>query len=133
MHSPAPPSLLVLETYDPARRGLAELLRECGYSVAEARDVAEGLRAARAAPPVLVILDLWPFPESLETVERLRSAVPTGSAAVLALADTGLPDLRRQALAAGCHAFLEKPCPPDRLLAAVRRMAGPPGGPGSGR
>lgn len=118
------PALLLLDPYEQGRRGLAEFFREHGYAVAEVGDEAEALRAARRAPPGVVIVDPWPFPASLELVERLRSARPTGDASIVALSAAAAPEHRRMALAAGCHAYLEKPCPPDRVLAVVRRLLG---------
>lgn len=113
--------LLLVDSHDGARGALATLLRHVGYSVREARNGIEGLLVARTEPPRLVIADLWPFfSASLQMVERLRAQGATTP--VLVLTSAVSPEYRSRALAAGCDAYLEKPCDPQRVLAEVRRI-----------
>ena len=119
-------TVLLVDSYAGSRRALADLLRECGYSVLEASNGLEGLQVAREARPCLVIVDLWPFfSASVQMVERLRSD-DGAPIQVLVLTSAVSTHHRDRALSAGCAGFLEKPCPADEVLAQVRRSVGPP-------
>ena len=119
-------TLLLVDPDDGARDALAELLRDAGYSVLEARDGSVGFRMALEWLPGLVIVEPWPScPASVRVVERLRSAAATRHVPVLALTTAAAPEHRTRALAAGCADYLEKPCPPERVLRVVRRILGP--------
>lgn len=110
-----------MDSHDGARSALAALLREVGYPVREARNGLEGLRAAREIPPRMVIADLWPFfSASLQMVERLREQ--DGRTPVVVLTSAVSPEYRTRAMAAGCAAYLEKPCEPTRVLAEIQRI-----------
>lgn len=119
--------MLLVDSYDGSRRALADLLREDGYTVREARDGAEGLRAAGEQLPELVILD--PFPGVAGSLKMLRELRQSGGAepvpCVVLTSSQDTPD-SEWALRAECVAFLEKPCPPAEVLAVVRRILGPP-------
>lgn len=120
-------TLLLVDSHDSARRALAALLRECGYSVLEAHNGMEGFRVARERHPELVIVDLWPFfSASVQMVERMRGTGAAAQIPVLVLTSVVSPEYRARALAAGCAGYLEKPSPAEVVLAEVRRILEPP-------
>jgi two-component system chemotaxis response regulator CheY len=117
------PSILLVDTDDRARRALAELLREVGYAVLEAADGADGLALARERAPALVVADPWPScGEVMGMVQGMRGVPATEQVPVIALTTLAGPEHRSAALAAGCAAYLEKPCPGERVLSEVRRV-----------
>jgi CheY-like chemotaxis protein len=103
------------------RNALAFVLRLLGYEVAEAADGAAAVAAAVAFRPDAAVLDLsMPGVDGLEAARRLR-ALP-GLGAVMLVAVTGHPNLRRSAGEAGFAAYLLKPCDVPELQAVI----GPP-------
>jgi DNA-binding response OmpR family regulator len=71
------------------RRACETSLRERGFAVATAADGAEGLRAAQADPPDLILLDvLTPSLSGLDVLRAVRADERTSSVGVLVLSDS---------------------------------------------
>jgi two-component system response regulator DesR len=91
--------------------------------VAEASDVADLLACAVRHQPDLLLLD-WELPGLHTTgsarlvINSLYASCPSLHIIVL----SGRPEANRHALAAGASAFVSKADPPERLLAALRRV-----------
>ncbi|HHY57330.1 MAG TPA: response regulator transcription factor [Chloroflexi bacterium] len=91
--------------------------------VAEAADVATLLAFAAESHPDLLLLD-WELP-GLHTTESARLVINSLYASCPSLhiiVLSGRPEANRHALAAGVSAFVSKADPPERLLAALRRV-----------
>src|SRR5690606_25531453 len=92
-----------------------------GYRVDTARNGTEGLAAALASPPDLIITDLsMPDMSGLEMLQALReqgSRVP----AILMTAE-GSEDLAVQALRLGVMDYFIKPFDPEAMVEAVSRV-----------
>ena len=94
----------------------------------EARNGAEAVQKAMAAPPDLVLMDLWmPVLDGLQAMRQLREDKRTAHVPVVALsAQTVVPSVE-SVRDAGATVFVPKPCDPDELLrhirAAFSRMA----------
>jgi two-component system, OmpR family, KDP operon response regulator KdpE len=108
-------------------RGLAR----AGYEVVVARSGEDGVAAAAAAEPDVVLLDLrLPDLNGIEVVRRLRawSSVP-----ILLLSGEGSERARVAALDAGADDFVDKPFSMEELRArvgaALRRSSGAPAAP----
>ena len=89
-----------------------------------------GLASASACLPDVIVLDLGlPDIDGWSVVRQLKAMPTTAGVPLIALTGADLPDERASALRAGCALHLGKPCPPDQLLDALRRMlcADPPG------
>ena len=88
--------------------------------VGEAADVDAAISAIAACRPDVVLLD-WELTRQRTgrngdaALDDLRVASPES----LVIALSGLPEARREALAAGADAFVSKGDPPEKLLAAV--------------
>jgi two-component system, NarL family, response regulator NreC len=88
--------------------------------VAEAGDVAEAERKARAHRPAVLVLDLnMPGGSSLEAIPRLRDAT-----AIVVLTMQDDPGFARQALQSGALGFVLKEAADEELLQAIRLAAG---------
>jgi two-component system, NtrC family, response regulator HydG len=91
------------------------------FDVAHTADPRVALQWVRSGPWDLVVTDVdLPGMTGAELLRALRQAVPALPVAVMtacAAADGRLDGLRRQA-----DAFLHKPVPPDRLVAAVSAL-----------
>jgi CheY-like chemotaxis protein len=120
--------VLVIEDDPSIREALADLLRDLGYAVSEARNGLEGLRQASERRPDLILLDLmmpamdgWQFREA-QKQDALLLDVPVIVISAFATAEdnVALGDVA---------ARFSKPFDVMALLEAVRRAA-PDDGPG---
>ncbi|HEY6595961.1 MAG TPA: response regulator [Asanoa sp.] len=119
--------ILVVDDEPQILRALRINLRARGYDVDVAADGAEALKAAAAAPPDLVVLDLGlPDMEGADVIRGLRgwTAVP-----VIVLSGRAGSADKVGALDAGADDYVTKPFGVDELLARIRavtRRAGSP-------
>jgi CheY-like chemotaxis protein len=117
------PLILLVEDQSDLRRLYAQQLTMSGFDVVEAADGAEAVRWTSAHSPDVVLMDLsLPVLDGWEATRRLKGDRKTAHIPVVALtAHDGAGDLQ-QATEAGCDWFVPKPCPPDALIAEVRRV-----------
>ena len=116
--SATPLQILVIEDEPQIRRFLRVTLSEQGYRLVEAETGKEGLTAAAASPPDVVILDLGlPDIDGLEVARQLRdwTAVP-----IIVLSARGQEKDKVAALDAGADDYLTKPFGVSELLARIR-------------
>lgn len=111
-------SVLVVDDERDIRDAVAEVLKDEGYEVLDARDGAEGLAQLRAHHPSVVLLDLmmpgmngWEFCAARKRDPEL-SAIPV--IVISALGSVSGVD---------AEAFLQKPFELEALLSAVRQCA----------
>ena len=100
---------------------LVSALTEEGFVVATARNGLDGLRAFRADPPELVLLDvLMPQMDGLEVCRRIRaeSSVP-----VILLTSRGEEVDRVTGLETGADDYVTKPFSIRELIARIRAIA----------
>lgn len=115
--------ILIVEDFEDARELYAEFLRSRGYEVTGAADGHAALRLALPPSYDLIILDLaLPRMGGIEVLRTLRTDPGTARTPVIMLSASASPDAREQTLDAGADLFLEKPCMPDELEAAVRQL-----------
>jgi CheY-like chemotaxis protein len=115
---------MVVEDDDAVRAVLAQALgSELGAYTVVAPDGAEALRWAQRLLPTVVILDLMlPSIDGFEVARQLRADPATHATRIIAIsALTPVPEVRDQALAAGCDAFVAKPFRIDELLDLVHQ------------
>jgi len=117
--------LLVVDDEAQILTALQRGLGRVGHDVAAAQTAEDGLAAAAASRPDLVLLDLrLPDLDGIEVVKRLRSwtHVP-----ILLLSGNGTERARVEALDAGADDFIDKPFSMNelraRVAAALRRSA----------
>jgi CheY-like chemotaxis protein len=105
----------------------AEHLTLSGFDVLEAGNGADAIADTTAHSPDVVLMDLsLPVMDGWEATRRLKSDTRTSHIPVVALtAHDGSGELER-ATRAGCDWFVPKPCPPDALIAEIRRVLGTP-------
>jgi DNA-binding NarL/FixJ family response regulator len=100
---------VVLCDDDPAYRRLARTMLEADYEVVgEAANGEECVDVAKRTRPELVVLDInMPGPTWIATVRTLATEVP--ETRVIGLSVETAADYEEQFVAAGGHAFIEKP------------------------
>lgn len=106
---------------DPSQRVMAGFaLRHAGHEVREAPDGPQGLEAARAARPDVIVSDvMMPGMTGYEVVEAVRADPALANVPVLLL--TAMSDRKhmRQGMTAGADDYLTKPYRPAELCEAI--------------
>jgi CheY-like chemotaxis protein len=117
------PLVLIVEDQHDLRHLYAQQLTMSGFDVIEAQNGAEAITHTTTRVPDVVLMDLsLPVLDGWEATRRLKSDKRTSHIPVVALtAHDGSGELQR-ATRAGCDWFVPKPCPPDALIAEVRRV-----------
>lgn len=117
------PLILLVEDQSDLRRLYAQQLEISGFQVIEAGNGADAITNTAQHSPDVVLMDLsLPVLDGWEATRRLKSDERTAHIPVVALtAHDGSRELQR-ATSAGCDWFVPKPCPPDALVAEIRRV-----------
>lgn len=107
--------VLLVEDHEDTRELFATYLSSAGYTVETAITGLQAVDMALARPPDAVVLDGWALARHLRANEATKHAV------IVACSARAFPDDEQKAKAAGCDAFVAKPCPPSELVAAVEQ------------
>ena len=119
------PLILVVDDFEDNREMYTQYLRFNGYRVAEAVDGLDALNKASTLKPDLIVMDLsLPRMDGWEATRRLKKDPGTSHIPVVALTGHALAGHAEGARAAGCDAFVTKPCIPADLEAEIRRVLG---------
>jgi DNA-binding response OmpR family regulator len=117
--------ILIIEDDADIQRLIDLRLKAQGYATAWAGDAITAMMVARRESPDAIVLDLGlPGGDGFVVMERLRSLAPLAHVPVIVVTARDPSTSRDRALAAGAHAFLEKPIDADALLDAVRDAVG---------
>jgi signal transduction histidine kinase len=126
-HAPAPvtaasPEVLVVEDNADMRRLLVDLVgRE--YRVRAARNGREGLEAARASAPDLVLTDvMMPEMSGTELCRALKSDEATKAIPVMLVTSKAEREMKIEGLELGADDYVTKPFHPRELLARIRSL-----------
>lgn len=117
------PAILVVDDEPDVRRVVRTVLEADGYQITEAADGPAALTLVESVAggrgPALVVLDIMmPGIDGIEVCRRL----PTNRMKVIILSAKTDPETKDAAIAAGAHAFLEKPFSAIALLDSVRDL-----------
>jgi len=113
--------VLIVEDDEKLTKALAIRLGAAGFETTVAHDGLAGVRCAMLGKPDLIVLDVsLPAGDGFTVAERLQAQIHSPTRIIFMTA-YGRPDFRERAEQLGAAAFLEKPCEPERLLAAVRQ------------
>jgi CheY-like chemotaxis protein len=103
------------------------LLRAFGHSVRAARDGAEGLEAARADPPDVIICDVQiPKIDGFALVHQLKSDAGLRAIPVIAVTALAMVGDRDRILAGGFDGYIAKPIEPEQFVRQVEAFFGRP-------
>ena len=118
----SPPQILVVDDNEDTRTMYSALLSQAGFAVRTAASGEEALAAAEDRPAVVVMDLAMPGLNGWEATRRLKTGARTRDIPVIVLTAHALDQYRDVAMAAGCDAFLSKPCAIEDLVAEIRRQ-----------
>jgi CheY-like chemotaxis protein/two-component sensor histidine kinase len=102
--------ILIVDDNKELARGLGKLLRLLGYEVEMAHDGPEGIEAARAARPEVILLDIGlPNLDGYHVARTLREEEGFRDTLIVAISGYGQEEDRRRSLEAGMDHHLTKP------------------------
>jgi signal transduction histidine kinase len=116
--------ILNVDDYAPGRYARTRLLKQAGYTVAEAATGAEALLYIAAERPQLVLLDVnLPDIHGFEVCQRIRANSATATTAVLQISASMIQSQHLvEGLNSGADTYLVEPVEPSVLLATVRAL-----------
>jgi len=119
--SSEPVAVLVIEDDSDARHIYSEYLRSKRFTVFTAVDGRIGLNKITELRPDVVVLDLaMPRVDGWTVLQHVRESSLTVDIPVVVI--SAVTDARDAAFAAGCDAYLSKPCPPETLYLQIRAL-----------
>ena len=117
--------ILIVEDNEMNRDMLSRRLSRRGYAVVTAIDGAQGLVAAAAERPDLILMDMsLPVMDGWEATRRLKGESATQAIPVIGLTAHAMTGDRDKAMAAGCDDYDTKPVELARLLEKIEALLG---------
>ena len=130
----AGPLVLIVDDVQDNRTIYVLFLKFSGYRIAEAENGAEAVEKATALLPDVIVMDLsLPVMDGWEATRRLKRDSRTQHIPVVVLTGHALPEHAQAARDAGCDLVITKPCLPDQLMDAIRRILDAPTSPAEER
>jgi DNA-binding response OmpR family regulator len=115
------PVVIVIEDDADARRIYSEYLRSRGWTVFTAANGRSGIDKTTDFAPDALVLDLaMPIVDGWTVLKHVRESSLTAHIPVVVV--SALSEARDDAFAAGCDAYLVKPCAPDVLYLQLRAL-----------
>ena len=129
------PLVLIVDDVQDNRTIYVLFLKFSGFRIAEAENGEDAIEKATTLLPDVIVMDLsLPVMDGWEATRRLKRDPRTKKIPVVALTGHALPEHARAASQAGCDLVITKPCLPDQLMDALRRILdAPKAQPKSGR
>ena len=116
-------TILYVEDNEFNRKIVRQLLAKTSYQLTEAVDSEQGVAAALAAPPDLILMDIQlPKMSGLDATRQLREDARTAAVPIIVVTSFALSGDEQKAKAAGATAYLAKPYSPRELLAKIREL-----------
>jgi two-component system cell cycle response regulator DivK len=113
--------ILVVEDHEENRRIMRDLLTSAGFEMIEALTGEDGVRAAEAERPDLILMDIQlPGLDGYEATRRIKANPALRSIPIIAVTSYALSGDEVKAREAGCDDYVAKPFSPRALLAKVR-------------
>ena len=117
------PRVLLVEDNEANRDMLSRRLARRGYEISIATDGRQGIAAAQAEQPDLILMDMnLPEIDGWEATRLLKSQSTTRHIPVIALTAHAMVSDRQRALEAGCDDYDTKPVELSRLLSKIAAL-----------
>lgn len=113
--------ILVIEDQEDNRRIVRDLFMSVGYEIIEAVNGEEGVTAAAAHVPDLILMDIQlPGIDGYETTRQIKANSNLQHIPIIAVTSYALSGDDVKAYEAGCSGYVAKPFSPRALLAKIR-------------
>jgi two-component system cell cycle response regulator DivK len=113
--------ILVIEDQEDNRRIVRDLFTSVGYEIIEAVNGEDGVSAAAAHVPDLILMDVQlPGIDGYETTRQIKANPDLQHIPIIAVTSYALSGDDVKAYEAGCNGYVAKPFSPRILLAKVR-------------
>ena len=114
-------TILVIEDNEDNRRIMRDLLTSGGYEVIEAVTGEDGVTAAEAYRPDLILMDVQlPGMDGYEATGRIKANHSLQKVPIIMVTSYALSGDDVKAFEAGCDDYVSKPFSPRKLLAKIR-------------
>jgi two-component system cell cycle response regulator DivK len=114
--------ILIVEDHEDNRRILRDLLTSAGFELIEAVNGIEGVAAADAHRPDLILMDIQlPIIDGYEAARRIKANQELRPIPIIAVTSFALSGDDAMAHEAGCVAYITKPFSPRNLLATIQK------------
>lgn len=115
-------TVLVIEDNEQNLYLMKYLLESNGYRAKLARDGAEGIAAARAEPPDMILLDIQlPTLSGHDVARALKANGALSRIPIVAVTSYAMPGDREAVMAAGCTGYIEKPIDPSAFIGQMEK------------
>ena len=115
--------ILIVEDNEMNRDMLSRRLARRGYEIVMAVDGEEGIAAAKAKNPDLILMDMsLPVIDGWEATRRLKAEPSTREIPVIGLTAHAMAGDREKVIAAGCDDYDTKPVELPRLLEKIEAL-----------
>ena len=115
--------ILIVEDNEMNRDMLSRRLARRGYEIVIAVDGEEGIAAAKAKNPDLILMDMsLPVIDGWEATRRLKAEPSTREIPVIGLTAHAMAGDREKVIAAGCDDYDTKPIELPRLLEKIEAL-----------
>ena len=122
--------VLLIEDNEMNRDMLSRRLERRGYEVLMAADGRQGVVAAEAEEPDLILMDMsLPVLDGWEATRLLKANAKTRAIPIIALTAHAMSGDREKSLEAGCNDYDTKPIDWPRLLGKIEAALGRPNSP----
>jgi len=112
--------ILVVDDHEDTRRILNDFLTTAGYEIIEAASGEEGIAAAQAHRPDLILMDIrLPGVDGYEATRRIKADPALSEIPIIAMTSYAEARDEANAFAAGCDAYIPKPLGLKALLARI--------------
>ncbi|MBP0000386.1 MAG: response regulator [Cyanobacteria bacterium SID2] len=116
-------TILVVEDSTPQREMMANLLKNQGMNVVQAKNGMEALKYLKSHQPDLVVLDIiMPSPNGYDVCRKIKSHPRTKSIPVIMCSCKGEEFDRYWGMKVGADAYIAKPFHPNELVDAVQQL-----------
>ena len=117
--------ILVIEDQEQNQYLMKYLLEANGFQVVLASDGREGLLAAAASKPNLILLDIQlPGMSGHDVARILQSDSRLSTIPNAAVTSYAMPGDKEKALDAGCNGYIKKPIDPDTFITEIESYLG---------
>ncbi len=117
------PNIMIVDDFDDVRFMLRSLLERNGYRVIEVVNGEEAIETARRERPDLILMDLsMPVLDGFSAIYHIRKQVGMDDVPIVVISSHTAPEVRADALAAGCSHYLPKPFDSLQLKEIINRL-----------